>query len=50
MSQKRNATLAGDMEVFIDIILPNASPQMKELIVEQRRQLSAKGPCGHIVE
>ena len=48
MSQKRNATLAGDMEVFIDVILPNASPQMKELIVEQRRQLSAKGPCGHM--
>ena len=42
-----NPTLAGDMEAIIEIILPNASPQMKALIVEQRRQLSAKGPCGH---
>ena len=42
-----NPTLAGDMEAIIEVILPNASPQMKELIVEQRRQLSAKGPCGH---
>ena len=32
-----NPTLAGDMEAIIEIILPNASPQMKALIVEQRR-------------
>ena len=42
-----NPTLTGDMEAIIEVILPNASPQMKELIVEQRRQLSANGHCGH---
>ena len=42
-----NPTLASDMEDIIDVILPNASTQMKALITEQRRQPSAKGRCGH---
>ena len=42
-----NPTLASDMEDIIDVILPNASTQMKALIAEQRRQLTIKGCCGH---